>query len=179
MMGRRFCPGKRVDPSRCLQQVNWLASASAIPLLCVMLFAAIPPVAAQTAAASSKSTASEGPAKMLVEAAELRYDVDKNTVSAEGNARVYYKDETLQADRIVYNRNTGRVYAEGHAKFTAKDGTVTHADRFELTDDFRDGFIESLHTDTPPKPYVNVLPGPLVGFQPPLAGGNVTGTYKS
>jgi LPS-assembly protein len=179
MMGRRFCPGKRVDPSRCLQQVNWLASAPAIPLLCVMLFAAIPPAAAQTAAASSKSSAPEGPAKMLVEAAELRYDVDKNTVSAEGNARVYYKDQTLEADRIVYNRNTGRVYAEGHAKFTAKDGTVTHADRFELTDDFRDGFIESLHTDTAPKPYVNVLPGPLVGFQPPLAGGTVTGTYKS
>src|SRR5208283_3937796 len=106
--------------------------------------------------------------KMFVEAAELRYDTDKNIVSAEGNARIYYKDRVLEADRVVYNRNTGRVYAEGHAKLTESDGTVIHAERFDLTDDFRDGFIESLRADTPPKPYYWV---PGLGYQ--------KGTYKT
>ena len=106
--------------------------------------------------------------KMFVEADELRYDTEKNIVSAEGNARVYYKDRVLEAGRVVYNRNTGRVFAEGHAKLTESDGTVVHAERFDLTDDFRDGFIESLRADTPPKPYF-------------YASGNsvAKGTYKT
>lgn len=88
------------------------------------------------------------PGKMLVEASELRYDTVKDIASAEGNARVYYRGRVLEADRIVYQRATGRVYAEGHARLTEENGTVLHAERFDLTDDFRDGFIESLRVDT-------------------------------
>jgi LPS-assembly protein len=106
--------------------------------------------------------------KMFVEAAEMRYDSEKNIVSAEGNARVYYKGRVLEADRVVYNRNTNRVYAEGHAKLTESDGTVEHAERFDLTDDFRDGFIESLRADTPPKTYTYVSGNSLA-----------KGTYKT
>jgi LPS-assembly protein len=91
--------------------------------------------------------------KMFVEATELRYDTVKNTVSAEGDARVYYQGRVLEADRVIYDRNTGRVYAEGHAKLTETDGTVLYADRFDLTDNFRDGFIESLRVVTPERTY--------------------------
>ncbi len=65
---------------------------------------------------------------MFVEANEMRYDQVKNTVSAVGNARVYYKGRILEADRVTYDRNTGRVLAEGHAKLTETDGTVMHGD---------------------------------------------------
>ncbi|HUZ92216.1 MAG TPA: LPS assembly protein LptD, partial [Methylocella sp.] len=131
------------------------------------------PAAAETpaGAATQKTPAETG--KMFVEAAELRYDTDKNIVSAEGNARIYYKGKVLEADRVVYNRNTGRVYAEGHAKLTEADGTVMHAERFDLTDDFRDGFIESLRADTPPKPIPSV-PGVQT-----YTGGSPPGTYKT
>jgi LPS-assembly protein len=126
------------------------------------------PAAAQPPEGKTAQKAPGLTGKMFVEAAELRYDTDKNIVSAEGNARIYYKDRVLEADRVVYNRNTGRVYAEGHAKLTESDGTVIHAERFDLTDDFRDGFIESLRADTPPKPYYWV---PGLGYQ--------KGTYKT
>lgn len=89
--------------------------------------------------------------KMFVEATELRYDSEKNTVSAEGDARVYYQGRVLEADRVIYDRNSGRVYAEGHAKLTEADGTILRADHFDLTDDFRNGFIESLQADTTQK----------------------------
>src|SRR4029077_6460620 len=111
------------------------------------------PAAAQTPRGGGTKNSVGETAKMFVEANELRYDTEKNIVSAEGNARIYYKEQTLEADRVVYDRNTGRVYAEGHAKLTQPNGTVLHGDRFDLTDDFRDGFIESLRADTPPKPY--------------------------
>jgi LPS-assembly protein len=177
-MGRRSCPADWVTPARRTHWIVRFVHATAIPFICMTLLAVAAPAAAETAAVPAKSSPPGEPRKMLVEADELRYDVDKNVVSAEGNARVYYQGRTLEADRVVYNRNNGRVYAEGHAKFTDRDGTVTHADRFDLTDDFRNGFIESLHTDTPPKKYVNVPPGPLPGGQPTLAA-STTGTYKT
>ena len=86
----------------------------------------------------------QGTDKLLVDANEIRYDNDKNTVSAIGNVHLYYKGKTLQADRVVYDRNANRVLAEGNARITDSDGTVTTADRFELTDDFKDGFVNSL-----------------------------------
>lgn len=150
-MGRRFCPGGsivsavRAFPLRLTP--FWLA------LACAAVPAGVFPAAAESAGGTAAPKANGLTGKMLVEAAELRYDTDKNIVSAEGNARIYYKEKVLQADRVVYNRNTGRVYAEGHATLTESDGTVVHAERFDLTDDFRDGFIESLRADTPPKPY--------------------------
>lgn len=82
--------------------------------------------------------------RLLVEARELVYDNDKNVVSAVGNVEMYYQGRVLQADRVTYDRNTKRVFAAGNARLTETDGTVATGDRFELTDDFRDGFIDSL-----------------------------------
>ncbi|HUI19903.1 MAG TPA: LPS-assembly protein LptD [Methylocella sp.] len=144
----------------------WLAFAGAV------LTTAFP-AAAQAPAANPAEKSSAETGKMLVEADELRYDTDKDIVSAEGNARVYYKGRVLEADRVVYNRKTNRVYAEGHAKLTERDGTVIHAERFDLTDDFREGFIESLRTVTPPKPIVNI-PGIPIN-----TAGTPPGTYKT
>jgi LPS-assembly protein len=142
-------------------------------LSCVTMLAIDGPAAAQTPTDQTAPKTPGEKSKMFVEATELRYDTDKNTVSAEGNARVYYKDKVLEADRVVYNRNNGRVYAEGHARLTESDGTVLHAERFDLTDDFRDGFIESLRVDTPPKPI------PYIPNVPTNTAGNPPGTYKT
>jgi LPS-assembly protein len=88
-------------------------------------------------------------ARMVVEARELVYDKDKDTVSAKGAVQIYYKGRLLEADHVIYDRKTERVYAEGHARLTERDGSVVRAERFDLTDDFKDGFIESLQVDTP------------------------------
>jgi LPS-assembly protein len=86
--------------------------------------------------------------KLVVESKELVYDKDKNTVSASGNAQLYYQGRVLEADKVTYDRNTSRVFAEGNAKLTEADGQVAYGDRFELTDDFKDGFIDSLRVVT-------------------------------
>ncbi|MGH6812652.1 MAG: LPS-assembly protein LptD [Methylocella sp.] len=179
-MGRRFCPVKAIAPILRARRFIRLSLAPAFALSGAALLAGALPAAAEIPSGRETKNARGETAKMFVEADELRYDTEKNIVSAEGNARIYYKDQTLEADRVAYDRNTGRVYAEGHAKLTERDGTVLHGDRFDLTDDFRDGFIESLRADTPAKPYKNVLGAQLPGAP---AGtdttGTVTGTYKT
>ena len=100
------------------------------------------------ATAASAAPKPADPARMVVEAREMVYDEKKNTVTARGAVQIFYKGRVLEADRVTYDRNTSRVFAEGHAKLTEKDGTIARADRFDLTDDFKAGFIESLQVDT-------------------------------
>ena len=83
-------------------------------------------------------------ARLLLEAKELVYDNDRNTVSARGDVEMNYQGRTLQADSVVYDRNSGRVLAQGNARLTEADGTVATGDRFELTEDFKSGFIDAL-----------------------------------
>ncbi|NEU13838.1 LPS-assembly protein LptD [Methylobacterium sp. BTF04] len=128
-----------------------------------LLTAAVPTVAVGPAAAQSanaqapkaqslKAQAPKGPSpaagkpgeRLLVEAAELIYDNDKNNVTARGNAELHYGPRTLQADRVLYDRNTSRVFAEGNVRLTDETGAVLTGDKMELTDDFKNGFIDAL-----------------------------------
>jgi LPS-assembly protein len=89
----------------------------------------------------------QGNSRLLLEAEEIIYDNDRNTVSASGNVEINYQGRTLQADRVTYDRNTGRVLAEGNARLTEASGAVVTGSRFELTDDFKSGFIDSLQLE--------------------------------
>ena len=119
----------------------------------VCLLLGLTPVAPVEAAQPSAqpAAAAKPPDKMVIDADELIYDRDKNTVSASGSVQLFYQGRTLQADKVVYNRATKRVYAEGHAKMTDEHGNVVYGTRFELSDNFRDGFIDSVQVLTQDK----------------------------
>jgi LPS-assembly protein len=87
--------------------------------------------------------------QMLVEADQLVYDYDHNTVSAVGNVKIYYAGYTLQSEKVAYNKKTGRLVASGNVKLTDPSGANFYAENFDITDDFRDGFVQSLRVDTP------------------------------
>ncbi len=89
--------------------------------------------------------------RMLVDAREVVYDRDADRVSAVGDVQIYYQGRILEADRVTYDRKNKRVYAEGNARLTEADGTKSFGDRFDLTDDFKDGFIDSLRVETTTK----------------------------
>ncbi len=82
--------------------------------------------------------------RLAVEARELVYDRDNDRVEARGDVQLYYDNRVLEADRVTYDRKTRRVFAEGNARLKEPNGQIIYSDRFELTDDFRDGFIDSL-----------------------------------
>jgi LPS-assembly protein len=87
--------------------------------------------------------------QMLVRATEIDYDYTNERVSAVGNVQLYYGNSTLEADRVIYDQKTKRLHAEGNVTLSANDGTVTHAQIMDLSDDYRDGFVDSLHIDGP------------------------------
>ena len=117
-----------------------------------------------------------GKDRLLVQAQEMVYDRTKNTVGARGNVQLYYQGRILQADRVIYDRDKNRVFAEGHAKLTERDGTVAYGERFDLTDNFKDGFIDSLRADTADKTH-------FTAARAERTGGDVTvmerGTYTA
>jgi LPS-assembly protein len=83
-------------------------------------------------------------APVLLEADSLTYDSRTEMVIATGNATVYYGDYTVRADRITYDRNTDTVIAFGNVRLTEPGGTVLTATEIELTDELREGFINSV-----------------------------------
>ncbi|HEX9169135.1 MAG TPA: LPS-assembly protein LptD [Roseiarcus sp.] len=106
--------------------------------------------AAETAPATT-TTQAKPQDKLVIDADELVYDKDKNTVTAQGSVQLFYQGRVLQADKVIYERASKRVYAEGHAKMTDEHGNIIYGTRFELSDDFRDGFIDSVQVLTTDK----------------------------
>jgi LPS-assembly protein len=88
-------------------------------------------------------------APMLLQADEIHYDYSNKRVSAIGNVQIYHAGSTLEADRVIYDEQTKRMHAEGNVRLTERDGKITHADVINLSDDFRDGFVDSLRLDSP------------------------------
>jgi len=86
--------------------------------------------------------------QMLVRAARIDYDYNNERVAAVGNVQIYYQGSTLEADRVTYDQRAKRLNATGNVRLTEPDGNVTHGDVLDLTDDFRDGFINSLRVET-------------------------------
>ena len=58
--------------------------------------------------------------------------------------RALLPGRTLQADRVPYDRKSGRVFAQGNARIIDANGAVITGDRLDLTEDFKNGFIDSL-----------------------------------
>ena len=87
--------------------------------------------------------------QMLVQANEIDYDYTNHRVSAVGNVQIYYGGSTIEADKVIYDENTKRLHAEGNVRLTEADGKITYGDIMDLSDDYRDGFVDSLRLETP------------------------------
>src|SRR5664279_3046213 len=87
--------------------------------------------------------------QMLVKANEIDYDYANHRVSAVGNVQIYYSNSTLEANRVIYDQTAKRLHAEGNVRLTEEDGKVTYGSIMDLSDDYRDGFVDSLRLDSP------------------------------
>ncbi len=90
-----------------------------------------------------------GQKQMLVQANEIDYDYANNRVAAVGNVQIYYGGSTLEANRVEYDQKKKRLHAEGNVRLTEEDGKVTYGEIMDLSDDYRDGFVDSLRLDAP------------------------------
>ena len=81
---------------------------------------------------------------LLLNGDELTYDTSGNRVIAKGNVELYYNNYSVTADEVTYDQAANTLTAAGNVTIRDPNGQITHADRIELTDDFKEGFVESL-----------------------------------
>ncbi|WP_305728199.1 LptA/OstA family protein, partial [Bradyrhizobium sp. th.b2] len=85
---------------------------------------------------------------MLVQATEVDYDYNNSRISAVGNVQMFYNGTSVEADKVIYDQKTKRLHAEGNIRMTDAEGKITYANIMDLSDDYRDGFVDSLRVDT-------------------------------
>ncbi len=102
-----------------------------------------------TAAAATTPAQPAAPSdNMVVEADQVVYNDDADTVTALGSVQIYYKGNVLQARKVTYQRKTKRVIAEGDARLKDKDGNVLTSPKLDVTEGFSEGFVESLRIES-------------------------------
>ena len=77
-------------------------------------------------------------------AATLEYENDTDIVTATGDVRMYREGNRLRADRVVWNRKTGKVVATGNIAVTNPGGDIAYGDSIELTDALKDGVVDNM-----------------------------------
>jgi LPS-assembly protein len=136
------------------------ASGPALALLLGFVFADALGIAVSTPASAQGFTYNPRPPRpppaprtgndgqMLVQAIEVDYDYNNSRVSAVGNVQLFYNGTSVEADKVIYDQKTKRLHAEGNIRMTDADGKITYANIMDLSDDYRDGFVDSLRVDT-------------------------------
>ena len=126
---------------------GWFATAPAFAqAVNLMRFPDRPKPVKPSAAAARRQ---DNKAPMLLQANEIQYDYTNKRVNAVGNVRIYYGGSTLESDKVIYDEKTKRLHAEGNARLTDVEGRITYGQMMDLSDDYRDGFVDSLHVDAP------------------------------
>ncbi|YBV97985.1 LPS-assembly protein LptD [Phyllobacteriaceae bacterium JZ32] len=130
-------------------RLAWFLRGTA--LACVLMAPALSAAHAQTAQPQgdlSGAFQTDPNARMVLQADELVYDNDAQTVTAQGNVQIEYDGNRLVARKVTYNQRTNRMVAEGNVEIVERDGNRIYSDHMDITDDFRDGFVNALRVET-------------------------------
>lgn len=87
-------------------------------------------------------------AKLLLTSSELIYDRDSEKIVAVGGVQINYGGYKLVAKRVEYDQKTGRMMALGDIELIEPGGNRLYAEKMDITDDFANGFINSLRIET-------------------------------
>jgi LPS-assembly protein len=77
-------------------------------------------------------------------AGSLDYDSNADMVTALDEVRMFRQGDRLRADKVVWNRKTGKVVATGNIAVTNPQGDVAYGDSIELTDSLKDGIVQNM-----------------------------------
>ncbi|MDQ8700391.1 LPS-assembly protein LptD [Hyphomicrobium sp. LHD-15] len=130
------------------------AAAALGGALAAVLALAPAPALAQSAFPKSKDGIFGKPQKLdkslplYLQGDELVYDTKGNRVIARGNVEIYYNKNVLTADEVIYDQSANTLTARGNVELKEANGNIVRADNYTLTDDFRDGFVQSLSVVT-------------------------------
>lgn len=89
-------------------------------------------------------TAAGDEANVAFEADELQYDQDRELVTAIGNVVLRQEDQSVRADTVTWDRQSGQIIATGNVRMVDADGNQLFTERVELTDEFETGAMEDM-----------------------------------
>ncbi|HLL60057.1 MAG TPA: LptA/OstA family protein, partial [Allosphingosinicella sp.] len=75
---------------------------------------------------------------------QLIYDTRAEIVTVSGDVRMTREGSNLRADRVIWNRQSGEVRAEGNVRVVNPQGDAAYGDSIVLTDTLRDGVVDNL-----------------------------------
>ena len=144
VVARPNCKSRSADAAIGLRQ--YWRGLFAVAMALVMFTSAMPGTAfAQNGVVTGLSPIKvDKKSPMLLQADELVYDNQNNRVTALGNVEIYYNNYTLLADKVIYDQGLNRLMAEGNVRIKEPSGAIINSESITLTDDFREGFINSL-----------------------------------
>ena len=123
-----------------------LLTGSALPFA---LFMGVPAAAQDlqdrpVARPPSEGAAPTDPNQVRFSADQLEYDINADIVTATGEVRMFREGERLRADKVTWNRKTGKVLATGNIAITNPQGDIAYGDQIELTDSLKDGVVNDM-----------------------------------
>ena len=136
-------PLRLTSPS--LAAASWKSGAAAIALLALAGTAqaqdSTAPAPGSTKAADSDA-ATESP--VAFEADGISYDDASDSVTAFGNVVMRRGNQSVRADKVVWNRKTAEVQASGNIRLVDADGNQLFADSLTLDDELRAGAMQNM-----------------------------------
>jgi len=121
-------------------------------LLRSFAWTALPVLLACPAAVAAQPVAADQPAEEAANpdvpvefsADQVTYDGDADVLTASGAVRMSREGNYLAADRVVWDRKTGEVRAQGNVVLLTPQGDRLVGENVVLTDTLRDGTVENL-----------------------------------
>lgn len=146
---------------QCISPFQGLSHSGArrLRLTLPLIFGLLSSSAMISTAAAAQEASSSAPATLLpappapplpddriveFSADQLDYNSDDEIVTATGSVRMSREGNRVNADRIEWDRNTGRVIATGNVTAISAEGDTFYGDRIELTDTLKDGVVENV-----------------------------------
>jgi LPS-assembly protein len=78
------------------------------------------------------------------EADGAAYDDNSDQVTVSGNVVLRRGQQSVRADKIIWDRKSGQIVAEGNIRFVDQDGNQLFTDRLELTDELKAGAMQNM-----------------------------------
>ena len=104
---------------------------------------------ALAAAALSSQAYAQTAEQVFLNADFIEESDEGNLITATGSVEASYGGRVLKADRVIYDKRTGKVRATGNVSISDVDGTVRFADEIEVTEALDDGYAVGFSTRLP------------------------------
>lgn len=85
--------------------------------------------------------------RLFLDADTLVFDSNRNIVTVKGSVQIYFAGNSLEADEVVYDRGKNTLKAMGQVRLIEVEGNIIRSEEIELSDDFKNGFVNSLQID--------------------------------